>query len=297
MAKLIFGCGYLGSRVATRWHAAGEKVYAVTRSAKRAEEFAAAGWQPVVANITEPARLADLPPARTVLFAVGYDRGAEASMRQVYVKGLVNVLDALPDSVERFIYISSTGVFGQSAGEWVDEQSPTEPTREGGRICLEAEQTLLHHRLGRQSIILRMAGLYGPGRVPRVGDVRRGTPISAAADGYINLIHIDDAASIVLLAEHYQHAPGLFVVSDGRPTSRRDFYREIARQLGTGQPAFTVPSEANSGRSKVSHRSYGSNKRVRNDKLLREFRPALQYPSFREGLAQVLHVERDPMST
>ena len=86
-----------------------------------------------------PETLDRLPAADRVFYAVGFDRSAGAAMREVYVEGLQNVLDRLPGSVRRFVYASSTGVYGQAGGEWVDEESPTDPQHESGRVVLEAE--------------------------------------------------------------------------------------------------------------------------------------------------------------
>jgi nucleoside-diphosphate-sugar epimerase len=163
MSKLIFGCGYLGSRVACLWRDAGEEVVAVTRSARRAELLAAEGLQAMVADINDASTLGQLPQAETVLFAVGYDRSMPADQRRtigdVYAGGLANVLDALSESVRRIIYISSTGVYGDAGGEWLDEDSPCEPQREGGHACLAAEEVLRGHRLGDRGVALGFGGI------------------------------------------------------------------------------------------------------------------------------------------
>jgi nucleoside-diphosphate-sugar epimerase len=119
--KLIFGCGYLGLRVAARWAADGGRVCAVTRFAEKGSVLRDSGVEPLVADIMAPLTLRKLPEADTVLFAVGYERGSGHSIRQLYVDGLRNVLEHLPSGVNRFIYISSTGVYGQSDDAWVDE--------------------------------------------------------------------------------------------------------------------------------------------------------------------------------
>ncbi len=173
MTKLIFGCGYLGLRVAHLWREAGVVVYAVTRSESRAKELEAVGLRPLVADVTDPRSLQGLPRAESVLYAVGFDRAGGANMREVYVDGLRHVLEALPEETGRILYISSTGVYAQSGGEWVDEDSPYQSVRESGRVCREAEELLRSHRLGPRSIILRLAGIYGPGRIPRQGGSRR----------------------------------------------------------------------------------------------------------------------------
>ena len=121
MAKLIFGCGYLGRRVADTWIESGETVYAVTRTERRADELRSSGIQPIVLDITQPHDQLTIPNVSTVLFAVGFDRTTGKSIRDVYVGGLSRALNLL--RAERLIYISSTGVYGQTDADWVDESS------------------------------------------------------------------------------------------------------------------------------------------------------------------------------
>jgi nucleoside-diphosphate-sugar epimerase len=287
MTKLIFGCGYLGSRVARRWQAQGEEVFVVTRSGQRAREFSAEGLRPIVADVLRPDSLTRLPKADTVLFAVGYDRSSGASIYDVYVAGLRDVLASLSDDTRRFIYISSTGVYGQSLGESVDETSPTEPTRDGGRACLAAEQTLAADRLGERGIVLRMAGIYGPGRIPLADLIRRGDAIPAPAESSLNLIHVEDAARVVLAAEVKAVPPRTYVVSDGHPAMRREYYEELARLLAAPPPSFAPPDPA----AMKTGRSAGD-KRIDNARLVAELDVELEYPSFREGLAAIVAEER-----
>ena len=200
--RLVFGCGYLGRRVAKLWNQTGDDVFAVTRSANRSETLATEGFSPLVADITRPETLADLPQVDTVLIAVGMDRSVYSDIRKVYVEGLKNVLDALPASVEHVIYVSSTGVYGNFDGAWIDEEARTDPKREGGKACLEAEQLLKESRWGSRSTILRFAGIYGPDRVPTRQQVLDKQWDRLSAAGYLNLIQVDDGASIVKLIAH-----------------------------------------------------------------------------------------------
>ncbi len=283
MAKLIFGCGYLGSRVAKRWLSAGEAVYAVTRTPKRATGLTAIGIQPIVGDVAGPSQIGLPKDVTTVLFAVGYERTSSHKIHDVYAGGIARVIDSLPTSVERFLYISSTGVYGQVAGSEVDENSPCQPTREGGKACLAAEDTLRTSRLADQAIILRLAGIYGPGRIPRSSDLLAGKPIDAPATGWLNLIHVDDAAAVVLLAEQHAPLPSLYVVSDGQPVIRGDYYRAFARLLGAPMPQFTTPAEGSPAAARA-----GSDKRVNPAKMLAELKPQLAHPSYREGLAAIV---------
>lgn len=278
---LIFGAGYLGQRVATLWRDAGREVHVVTRSASRAEEFAAAGYQPHVADVTRPETLAALPKADTVLFAVGFDRNSSRSIGEVYAGGLANVLAVLGDRPATFLYISSTGVYGPGDGGWVDEETPCYPDREGGQACLAAEQTLAASSLGPRSIILRLAGIYGPGRIPRAADLLAGKPLAAHPDTHLNLIHVDDAASIVPLAEQAA-APRTYVVCDGNPVLRRDYFAELARLLSAPAPTFIAPPAEGPPQRGASDR------KASNARLVLELKPRFAYPSYREGLAAIV---------
>jgi nucleoside-diphosphate-sugar epimerase len=285
MAKLIFGCGYLGLPVARLWRQTGDEVLAVTRSAEKGASLAREGIDPIVADWTREAALdlGRLPPIDTVLFAVGYERGSAAPIEEVYAGGLARALAALPAEVKQFIYISTTGVYGDAAGEWVDEETPCLPTRAGGKASLAAEELLQRSPFAERSIVLRLAGLYGPGRIPRADALLAGEPIDAPQGGFLNLIHVEDAAAIVLLAEEKAPLPRTYVVSDGQPVVRAEYYAELARLLDAPPPRF-VPADPGSA---AAQRAAGD-KRVSNRRLLTELSPSLKYPSYREGLSAIV---------
>ena len=283
MAKLIVGCGYLGYRVAQRWRAAGDEVLVVTRDATRAARFAAEGFRPIVADVLRPESLAGLRAVDVVLYAVGYDRTSGVSIEDAYPRGLKNVLDALPASIGKLIYVSSTGVYGQATGETVDEDSPCEPTRPGGRAALAAEHVLAAHPLGNRGIVLRLAGIYGPERIPLAADIRASRPLAVPADGHLNLIHVDDAAAVVVAAAERAVPPRTYVVSDGHPVERRAYYEELARLIGAPEPTFAAAAPGSPATDRA-----GTDKRMTNARLLAELPIQLAYPSYREGLAALV---------
>lgn len=294
MAKrLIIGCGYLGERVAKLWAAAGDEVYAVTRRAEQADEWQAAGWHPLIADVTKPETLSELPAVDTLLIAVGYDRArygndAGPSITEVYAGGIQNVLAALPEKTEsgqspRVIYISSTGVYGNAGGDVVDETTPPDPHREGGKASLAAEQVLAEHPLGKNGIVLRLAGIYGPDRLPYVKQLQAGEPIAAPGEGWLNLIHVDDAALVTLAAAESPKAPALYCVADGEPVVRKAYYLEVAKALNAPEPQFVQPA-ADSPRAARA----AANKRISNARLVEELNVQLKYPSYREGVRAIL---------
>jgi nucleoside-diphosphate-sugar epimerase len=285
---LIFGCGYLGHRVARRWREGGQQVFVVTRDAERAARLAREGFDPIVGDVACPASLAKLPTVQTVLYAVGFDPAAGHSIRDVFVDGWRALLDLLPGDTGKIVYASTTGVYGQSRGEWVDEDSPCEPRRERARACLEAEEVLKCHALGNRAVILRLAGLYGPGRVPSAETIARHQPIAASPDGYLNLIHVEDAVEVILAAEDRARPPRTYVVADGNPVERKTYFEILARLAHAPPPRFERASTAPSPAVQRAE----SNKRACNARMLAELGVRLRYPSCHEGLAAILADEK-----
>lgn len=298
--RIIFGIGYLGSRVAKLWRAAGDHSIAFTRRDDPTLAMMEAGTFTGQADVTKPEtlhRLVEAPalggkPVESLLYAVGYDRTAGPDIHTVYAGGLRNVLAALPASVTRAIYISTTGVYGTAEGGWVDELTPTDPQRDGGKASLAAEQILAAHPIGRRSVILRLAGIYGPGRVPYLDKLGAGEPIAAPSEGWLNLIHVDDAARIVVAVDRWlaergeSDGPHVFCVSDGAPVVRGEYYAEAARLIGAPPPRFTAPPADSPAAARA-----GTDRRVANAKL-RDLMSAagigFEFPSYREGLAAIL---------
>jgi nucleoside-diphosphate-sugar epimerase len=293
--RLIVGCGYLGTRAARLWTAAGDVVWAVTRSTDRAQEFARQGIKPIVGDVTDRGPLAALPAVESLLFAVGFDPAGGADLHEVYAGGLRRVLATVPASTDRVIYISTTGAYGGGDGGWVDESTPPDPHREGGRASLAAERVLAEHPLGGRSAVLRLAGIYGPGRVPHLDKLRAGEPLPVSAEGWLNLIHVDDAARIVVAADTWLahqppgEAPHVFCVSDGFPVRRGEYYAEVARVLGAAPPRFVEPLAGSPAAARA-----GVSRRVRNDRMRETLGAVLDYPSYRAGLAAILGASAGP---
>lgn len=277
--RLVFGCGFLGCRVARRWAARGDRVFAVTRSDERFAEFESLGLVPLRADVTRAETLENLPQCETVLYAIGWDRRAGQSRHQVYVEGLENVLQRLPPPA-KLIFVSSTGVYGHADGAWVDETSPCRPRREASIAIHAAEQVLGRHWLASRAVILRMAGMYGPGRMLRLDELRGQSPMPVAANSFLNLIHVDDAARIIEAVADRVDPPELFNVSDGQPADRREYFSFGAKLFGLPPPEFVEPAAAAD-----SQRHDGENKRVCSRKLFNCLGIQLQYPSCREGWA------------
>jgi nucleoside-diphosphate-sugar epimerase len=270
--SLILGCGYLGARVASLWQQQDRRIYAATRNAEHLPE----GVEPIACDVLQPQSLQLLPEVDTVLYAVGFDRKSGATMRSVYVDGLANVLDHLR-APARFIYISSSSVYGQADGGWIDETSPTEPNEESGRIVLEAEAVLRAKLPG--AMILRFAGIYGPGRLLRRQTIEKGEPIMGDADKWLNLIHVEDGARVILAAEEHGRPGCVYSICDDHPVRRRYFYAALARALGTAEPRFVPPPAL-----QPSPPHEKGNRRISNRRMKEELQVLLRYPDYEQGL-------------
>ena len=156
------------------------------------------------------------------------------------------------------------------------------PGRAGGRACLAAEQLLGQSSWASRTVILRLAGIYGPGRLPRLQQMRAGESLEGDPDGWLNLIHVEDAAAIVgMVADRALELPRVYAVADGHPVVRREFYAEVARFWRTPPAVFHTAVDA----SRREDRHGGSHKRVSTARLRAGNRPALRYPTYRHGLA------------
>ena len=280
--RLIIGCGYLGRRVARRWVEQGDTVYALTRSASNAEQLKSLGVEPILGDVTQLDSLSSLPAVETVLHAVGFDRTAQPTKREVYVEGLQNVLSVMADRCQRFLYVSSTSVYGQQDEEVVDESSSCEPTTESGQICRAAEQ-LVESTTDTTGMILRLSGIYGPDRLlSRVEAIQAGLSLPGPKDAWLNLIHVDDAAAVVCyMAEQADESTSekLLLVTDNEPIRRHQYYETLAAGLNAPIPQFDEHATARHTR--------GKSKRCDNGRL-RRLGIELDYPTFEAGIRHAL---------
>ncbi len=248
MHRLIIGCGYLGERAAALWRAGGDEVTVLTRSAERAVAFERQGMRAVLGDVMAPESLAGLPAAETCLYAVGFDRRGAHDKRAVSVEGLRNALKVLQRRVPRLVFVSSTSVYGQDGGEIVNEDSPCAPTAENGRVCLDSERVVREFypdsSADRSAVIVRLAGIYGPGRlIGRVDQLRAGRPLSGHPQAWLNLVHVDDAAQGAVQIADRTDLTGTWLLSDERPLRRQEFYKALAQAAGAPAPTFDGTGE------------------------------------------------------
>ncbi|MEJ2347109.1 MAG: NAD-dependent epimerase/dehydratase family protein [Gammaproteobacteria bacterium] len=232
---IIIGCGYVGRRVAALEQAAGRSVLGVVRSADSAAALAASGIEARTADLDQPESLAPLPLAGATVYylAPPPPRGD----RDPRMEGFVGILrrSGVPD---RVVLISTTGVYGDCAGEWVDEQRTPRPQADRARRRLAAEETL--RQWGRDQraavVVLRVPGIYGPGRLP-VTRLRQGLPVLREAEApFSNRVHVDDLARACLAAARRGANGAVYNVSDGAPSTMTDYFNRVADAVGLPRP-------------------------------------------------------------
>ena len=292
MRVLILGAGYIGLPLAAELAGRGHDVSALRRDPSGAGAMRALGIKPLFADITQPGSLAGLP--RTfdwVVNCVASGGGDLADYRATYLAGMRNVIEWLapanapnrPDArIPRFVYTSSTSVYGQNDGSVVDEKSAAEPVVETGRVLVEAENELFAQSKKRNflAIVLRVAGIYGPERGHWFRQFLKG---DARLDGnggrFLNMIHRDDVIGCIIAALGHGRAGEIYNAVDDEPVSQFDFFSWLAAALRKPMPE-SAPENLGATRKRGT-----TNKKVSNRKLKAELGYRFRYPTFREGYA------------
>ena len=269
-AVLIAGCGDVGGELARRLLADGHEVYGL----RRRPHLLPRGVRPVEGDLREPRSLGAVPGGLDVLcYTAAADGRSPAAYRGAYVDGPRNLLRAVArtSSLRRVLYTSSTRVYPQSGGEWVDEDSPTGSGDIYARLLLEGEAAAREATV--PAVVVRLAGIYGPGRTRFIDLVRAGRPCAAAR--YTNRIHRDDCASVLRHLMRLDRPLPLYLGADHEPATQCEVADWIAKRAGLPPPV------------RASGGPGGAGKRCRNARLLASGYTFL-HRSFREGYGAML---------
>ncbi|HWA10682.1 MAG TPA: NAD-dependent epimerase/dehydratase family protein [Opitutaceae bacterium] len=282
---VVFGCGYVGGEIARQARGRGLKVTALTRNAAKAEALQAEGIDAVAADLAGDDWHARIPAADFVLNSVSSGGGGAAGYRRSYVDGTRSILAWMRGRpAGAFVYTGSTSVYPQGGGETIDENASTAGAGETGKILLEAEELLraAPSAVRGRGFILRLAGIYGPGRHRLLDQVKAGE-VGGRAEDHLNLIHRDDICSAIwsaLLAPP-ESGDGIFNVADDGSATRAEIAAWLATRLGVPAPRFSGAPAG--GRRTITPDRIIANTRL---KEVLGWRPA--YPTFREGYGGIL---------
>jgi len=281
MRVLIVGCGYVGLPLGQELVRQGHAVFGLRRSTVAQNELAAARIQPLVGDISRPESLQALPRDFDWVVNCAAAGGGAAEYEQTYLRGNRNLIEWLrPAPPRRFVYTSSTSVYGQDDGSEVCETDPVAPATEAGKILVATENLLLAAATDIQFpvVILRLAGIYGPERGYWLRQFLSGEArIEGDGARFLNMIHRDDVVGAIMAA--LKHAPvcSVFNVVDNEPVSQLNLFEWLANRLGKPLPPLK------SGASAEGRRRSVTNKRVSNLRLRGQLGYPLKYPTFRQG--------------
>ena len=247
---LLAGCGDLGLRVAQRLRQRGDATWALRRRPPGSGQDGITWLQ---GDLTVPSSLRDLPTGITQLvYLPTPDRRDAAAYRATFVDGLRHLLQALGgDSLRRVLFVSSSAVYGEHAGNWVDEDTPVAPPGFNGAVLVEAEQWLAARSV--PSIVLRLAGLYGPGRLHLLYRLRAGSAMAPRdTPHWANRIHVDDAAAAIAHLLRLADPQPCYLGVDSMPLPLHVLYDELARLVGAQAPR-PGPPPAGVGSKRLSN--------------------------------------------
>ncbi|HKA30981.1 MAG TPA: SDR family oxidoreductase [Candidatus Binatia bacterium] len=280
---LIAGCGDVGTTLGVLLAADGHEVFGL----RRRPGGLPAPIRPLAGDLTDAASLTVIPdPVDLVAYTAAADRFDDEAYRRAYVDGIANLLGTIRargTRPRRMLFTSSTAVYAQTDGGWVDESSPARPTSFSGQRVLQGERLVLAS--GVRAIVLRLAGIYGPGRTRIVDRVRSGA--ATCPDGpprWTNRIHRDDCAGAARHLLTVEEPDPLWLGVDHEPAEECAVLDWLAARLGVLPPRRVPREPGAAGRPETS-------KRCSNRKLLASGY-AFCYPTFRDGYAALVDEDR-----
>lgn len=292
----LLGCGYVGTELAKQALLRGMQVAALTRNTERAAALRKLGVERVVESELDSTdwHAAIDPNQDLVINTVSSAGGGLEGYKKSYMHGQQSIAQWAslqePKSSNTFIYTSATSVYPQSTGEWVDETNSTDGCSPYANVLLEAEQVALDCPAFNQKYVLRLAGIYGPGRHFMLNQLLEGKlTYPGVGSNYLNLIHLEDiCAAIWHLHDNKKVQSGIYNVADGSAATKADILNWMAKKLElAATPQFdpTTPLKREGSRRGATGKL--PNRRVSNAKL-KAVGWALKYPTFREGFAEII---------
>ena len=283
--SLSFGHGYSAKALTDLLVPVGWRIIGTTRSPDKTDAIAANGAEPLVWPGSDLGP--SLSEASHLLISAGPGEGGDPVLRAARD----DIAKAAPN-IEWVGYLSTTGVYGDHGGGWVDEATALTPSTRRGELRVEAERAwrLLADETGLPLHIFRLAGIYGPGRGP-FAKVRSGTARRIVKTGQVfSRIHVEDIAQVLAASIERPNPGGVYNLCDDDPAPPQDVIAHAAELLG-----LPVPPEVDYDTAEMTPMArsfYAESKRVRNDRIKTELGVSLKYPDYRVGLADLLARER-----
>jgi len=283
---LILGCGYVGQHLGKAWQAQGFDVYATTRKQEHARMLEQQGLTPII--VASPADIPSniLNTTTHILDSIPLSRDNNrmfASQSQ-----WLPILKQQLTQLQWAGYLSTTGVYGDAAGAWVDEDYACKPSSARGKERLKAEQAWLHS--GLHAEVFRLAGIYGPQR-NLISRLMEGgyKAVTWQPEHYSSRIHIDDIVAALCAAIQSPRAGRIINIADDLPLPHADYVQQLAQIIGAPEPILLSPEQGQAQLSATALAFFSDNKRISNKRLHTELLNQLHYPSFKEGIAAIIN--------
>ncbi|MBK9517548.1 MAG: NAD-dependent epimerase/dehydratase family protein [Anaeromyxobacter sp.] len=276
---LVAGCGWLGTAVARALVARGDRVTGLRRDPARAAALAPLGIEPLALDLSAAGAAGRLPRVDAVVACQSSSADTPEAYRSAYLTSTRALLEAAgARGGGAFVYTGSTGVFGQRDGSDVDEATPPAPASPTAEVLVEAERLVLGApaALGVPARLVRLSGLYGPGRSGTIERVRRGALALGPGDGaFMNFCHQADAVAFVLAALDGGAPGATYHGSDAAPPTRREVVTWLAGRLGIPPPSGAAAPP-------------GPDRRILSARTRAALGITLRYPTFRDGFDSLL---------
>lgn len=285
MRTLIIGCGYVGEALGQRLIALGHTVTGVRRESADNDRLAKLGIRPLNLDITQSDSLDALTePFDHVVVAVSSSRGGREAHQRVFGAGIVNVCAWLKTHTARsVVFISSTSVYRQTEGEWVDEKSHTAMDTATSKTLRNAEDQIAS--VVSPVTILRSSGIYGPGRGYLFQQFMNGAAtIEGTGERFLNMVHRDDLAKAIIRS--FDGNGGTFNITDDEPVSQLNFFEWLSERTNRPLPPFAPEPDPSTRKRGIT------NKRVSNKRFKKALGFEYTHPTFREGLETELRIQR-----
>jgi len=279
----IFGLGYSGLEIAQLAKASGWAVAGTCTGAEKAENLRAEGIETHLFDGTAPLPAAAVGGASHILCTIAPGTTGDPAL---------SLCGPLLRQARWLGYLSTTGVYGDHGGGWVDEDTPPTPgqPRSIERLAAERGWQAMAAEAGAKLDIFRLPGIYGPGR-STLDQVKAGTARRIDKPGqFFSRVHVADIAGAVLKAMTEPHPGGVYNVADDLPAPNSDVVGYAFELLGKPVPPAIPWDEIAPTMSAMARSFYGESRRVRNDRLKRELGVVLRYPTYREGLKAIANL-------
>lgn len=280
----IAGCGYIGERIARLYKESGAYVTCMVRSPEHSSRLEAAGFATIASTLDDVTALSPLDLTGSILFYLVPPPGGGIADSRAR-----NFIAQIPETVRaaKIVYMSATSVYGGPDGRIVTEESPTVPDSAMGKRRLDAEAAFREYgaAVDVPVVILRVSGIYGPGRLPLM-QISQGQPLlNEDESGTSNRIHADDLAAISIAAAEKGMAGEIFNVSDGHPSSMTSYFNACADALGLPRQPQVTLDEARQVMSPLMFSYVNQSRVVSNRRMLERLNVKLRYENLSVGLA------------